>query len=67
MIGLVAERVSGTPSMIVNGKYLVKGGQAVPNYDTLLDVVDTLVARELAAMESAAATEAATEAAAEDS
>ena len=41
--------VSGTPSMIVNGKYLVKAGQAVNNYDTLLDIVDTLVARELAA------------------
>lgn len=44
--------VSGTPSMIVNGKYLVKGSQAVPNYDTLLDVVDTLVEKEAAAMAS---------------
>lgn len=44
--------VSGTPTMIVNGKYLVKGSQAVPNYDTLLDVVDTLVAQEAAAMAS---------------
>ena len=41
--------VSGTPSMIVNGKYLVKASQAVGNYDVLLDIVDTLVARELAA------------------
>lgn len=39
--------VRGTPSMIINGKYLVAGGAAVPNYDVLLDVVDYLVAREL--------------------
>lgn len=44
--------VSGTPTMIVNGKYLVKGSEAVPNYDTLLQVVDTLVAQEIAAMAS---------------
>lgn len=42
--------VSGTPTMIVNGKYLVRGSQAVPNYDVLLDVVNTLVASETAAM-----------------
>jgi hypothetical protein len=30
----------------------VKGSEAVPNYDTLLDVVDTLVAQEVAAMAS---------------
>lgn len=44
--------VSGTPSMIVNGKYLIKGSQAVSSYDTMLDVVDTLVAQEIAAMAS---------------
>jgi len=44
--------VTGTPTVIVNGKYLVKGSEAVPNYDTLLDVVNTLVAREAAAMPS---------------
>lgn len=46
--------VSGTPTMIVNGKYLVKGSEAVPNFDTMLDVVDTLIAQEAAAMASAA-------------
>lgn len=46
--------VNGTPMMVVNGKYLVKGNEAVPNYDTLLDVVDTLIAQETAAMASAA-------------
>jgi thiol:disulfide interchange protein DsbA len=44
--------VSGTPTVIVNGKYLVKGSEAVPNYDTLLDVVNSLVAIEAAAMAS---------------
>ena len=44
--------VTGTPTMIVNGKYLVKGSEAVPNYDVLLQVVDTLVAQEMAAMAS---------------
>lgn len=46
--------VSGTPSMIVNGKYLVKAGPAVGNYDTLLDVVDSLVAMEIAAASASA-------------
>jgi len=58
--------VSGTPSMIVNGKYLVKAGPAVGNYDTLLDVVDTLVAREIAAA-AASAPAPAEDAAAEES
>jgi thiol:disulfide interchange protein DsbA len=40
--------VSGTPSMIVNGKYLVAGNAAVANFDVLLDVVDYLVAQERA-------------------
>lgn len=42
--------VSGTPSLVVAGKYLIRGSQAVPNYDTMLDVVDTLVAQERASM-----------------
>jgi thiol:disulfide interchange protein DsbA len=49
--------VSGTPSMVVNGKYLVKASQAVGNYDILLDIVDTLVAREMAASAAASAEE----------
>ncbi len=47
--------VSGTPSMVVNGKYLVAGNAAVANYDQLLAVVDHLVALELAAAISPAA------------
>jgi thiol:disulfide interchange protein DsbA len=45
----------GTPTMVVNGTYKVQTGQAVPNYDALLSVVDFLVAKERAANASAAA------------
>ena len=41
--------VTGTPTMIVNGKYRVAGSEAVPNFEVLLDVVDFLVAQEIAA------------------
>jgi thiol:disulfide interchange protein DsbA len=41
--------VRGTPSIIVNDKYVVAGNAAVAGYDMLLDVVDFLVARETAA------------------
>jgi thiol:disulfide interchange protein DsbA len=36
----------GTPTMVVNGKYKIVTGQAVPNYSALLSVVDFLVAKE---------------------
>jgi thiol:disulfide interchange protein DsbA len=41
--------VSGTPAMIVNGKYRISAGGAVSDYDQMLDIVDALVAREQAA------------------
>ncbi|NIM70915.1 MAG: thioredoxin domain-containing protein [Xanthomonadales bacterium] len=44
--------VTGTPTLIVNGQFRVAGNQAVPSYDDMLRVVDYLVARELAALES---------------
>jgi len=47
--------VTGTPSLVVNGKYLVAGNQAVANYDMMLDVVDYLVSLESAAATGAAA------------
>jgi len=61
--------VSGTPSLVVAGKYLIKGSQAVPNYDTMLDVVDTLIAQEQADMASTEepAAQAVADTAAEDS
>ena len=41
--------VSGTPAMIVNGKYRISAGGSVGSYDTMLEIVDALVAREQAA------------------
>ncbi|CTP92829.1 thiol:disulfide interchange protein DsbA/DsbL [Xanthomonas graminis] len=38
--------VTGTPSLIINGKYLVKG----KNYDDILRIADHLIARERAAL-----------------
>ena len=38
--------VRGTPSLIVNGMYLVAGNAAVGSYDVMLDVVNYLVAQE---------------------
>lgn len=42
--------VSGTPTMLVNGKFRVSAGGAVNNFDVMLAVVDALVAEEEAAM-----------------
>ncbi len=56
-LGVYAPR--GTPTMIVNGKYKIQTGQAVPNYQVLLSVVDFLVAKERLAMAPAAEAEAA--------
>jgi len=50
-----AAGVRGTPSIIVNGKYLVSGSEAVPSYDVLLDVVDYLISKESAVQNTAAA------------
>ena len=40
--------VSGTPSMLVNGKYRISAGGAVSSFDTMLAIVDALVAAEQA-------------------
>jgi len=40
--------VRGTPTMIVNGKYRVSTGGAVGDFESMLAVVDFLLARELA-------------------
>jgi len=44
----------GTPTMIVNGKYKIQTGAAVPDYPAVLAVVDFLVGQERAAMAAAA-------------
>lgn len=46
--------VSGTPSMLVNGKFRVSAGGAVTNFDTMLAIVDALVAEEQSAMTTTA-------------
>jgi thiol:disulfide interchange protein DsbA len=38
--------ITGTPSLILNGKYRIAGNAAVPSFDVMLDVVDFLIARE---------------------
>jgi protein dithiol oxidoreductase (disulfide-forming) len=53
--------VSGTPSLIVAGKYVVAGSEAVPNYDVMLSVVDFLTAMEFAARKPATPASAAAE------
>jgi len=58
--------VNGTPTLIVNGKYLIRGSKAVPNYDVMLDVVDTLIAQETAAAAVKQQAEAETEPGAEN-
>jgi len=45
--------VRGTPSLIVNGKYLVSGNEAIGSYDVMLDVIDYLVSVEAAAQKVA--------------
>lgn len=50
--------VNGTPSLIVNGKYLIKAGDAVQNFETMLKILDSLIAQETAAMSAAAAEQA---------
>jgi len=40
--------VTGTPSLILNGKYLISANAALPSYDAMLDVVDFLIESESA-------------------
>ena len=35
--------ITGTPSLVVNGKYRISGNAALPSFDAMLDVVDYLV------------------------
>jgi thiol:disulfide interchange protein DsbA len=38
--------ITGTPSLVLNGKYRIAGSAAVPSFDVMLDVVDYLIAAE---------------------
>ena len=55
--------ITGTPALVLNGKYRISGNAAVANYDVLLDVVDYLIEMETADMQK---TSAASETAAAD-
>ena len=45
--------LSGTPTLVLNGKYRIAGNAAVSSFDVMLDVVDYLIQRESAAMQPA--------------
>jgi predicted DsbA family dithiol-disulfide isomerase len=47
--------ITGTPSLILNGKYRIAGNAAVPNFDVMLDVVDFLIANERQGMQKSSA------------
>jgi len=47
--------VRGTPSLVVNGKYMVAGNAAVSSYDAMFDVVDFLIGLENPANQQASA------------
>jgi len=40
--------ITGTPSLVLNGKYRIAGNAAVPSFEVMLDVVDYLIAAESA-------------------
>ena len=47
--------ITGTPSLVLNGKYRIAGSEAVPNYDVMLDIVDFLIANERQGMQQSSA------------
>lgn len=47
--------ITGTPSLVVNGKYRVAGNAAVPSFEAMLDVVDFLVEQESAQLQQSSA------------
>lgn len=49
--------ITGTPSLVVGGKYRIAGSAAVPSFDVMLDVVNYLIEQESAvSQQSSAAT-----------
>ena len=47
--------ITGTPSLVVNGKYRVAGNAAVPSFVVMFDVVDFLVEQESAQLQQSSA------------
>jgi thiol:disulfide interchange protein DsbA len=35
--------IRGTPALVLNGRYRIQAGAAVPNYETMLSIVDHLI------------------------
>ena len=48
--------ITGTPALVVAGKYRIAGNAAVPSFEAMLDVVDFLVEKERAGMQQISAT-----------
>lgn len=47
--------ITGTPSLVLNGKYRISGSAAVPSFDVMLDVVDFLIEAESAGTQESSA------------
>jgi thiol:disulfide interchange protein DsbA len=47
--------ITGTPSMVLNGKYRIAGNTAVSSYDVMFDIVDYLVELETQALQQTSA------------
>lgn len=47
--------ITGTPSLVLNGKYRIAGNAAVPSFEVMLDVVDYLIAAESAGTQESSA------------
>jgi len=47
--------ITGTPSLVLNGKYRIAGNAAVPSFDVMLDVVDFLIEAESAGTQESSA------------
>jgi len=47
--------ITGTPALVLNGKYRISGNAAVANFDVLLDVVDYLIELETAELQKSPA------------
>jgi thiol:disulfide interchange protein DsbA len=47
--------ITGTPSLVLNGKYRIAGNAAVPSFEVMLDVVDFLIAAESAGTQESSA------------
>jgi len=47
--------ITGTPSLVVNGKYRIAGSAAVPSFDVMMDIVNYLIEQERAGSQQSSA------------